>query len=120
MTGQDKLLILLGVGGAAALVLLTTNRVSAAAHEWHRQVGEQAARGAALDNTLGMVTPDCYLWWGPKMRPPDWTPHRMRYTVAPGGEIERLIYGAPGSCVTPAVPKALRGWLFAPPSEVDY
>lgn len=75
--------------------------------------------GAALDNSLGQVTPQNFLWWGPSMRPPHWVPHRVRYAMVPGREIERLIYGAPG-CYNDTVPKADRGWLWAPPSEVDY
>jgi len=74
---------------------------------------------AALDISAGMITPDHLIHYGPTARPPDWGPHRVRYPATPGQELERLIYGAPGSCVTPAVPRALRGWMFNPPSEVD-
>lgn len=85
-----------------------------------RVLAPSAVAGAALDDSLGRVTPDHLLWYGPTMRPLHWSVHRMSYPVTPGLELERLIHGAPGSCVTNSVPRELRGWLFAPPAEVDY
>lgn len=79
-----------------------------------------AVRGAALDNSLGQVTPNDLLWWGPTMRPPHWTPHRVTYPATPGANLEMLINGGPMACVTNSVPRELRGWLFNPPAEVDY
>lgn len=87
---------------------------------YQRHLNNYAIRDAALDASCGMITPDHLIHFGPTARPPDWTPHRMRYPATPGQELERLTYGAPGACVTPAVPRALRGWMFEPPSEVDY
>lgn len=86
---------------------------------YKRHLMGSGVRGAALDNSLGQVTPDHLLFFGPTMRPPHWRPHRMSYPAAPGQELERLVYGAPGACSV-AVPRELRGWLFAPPSEVDF
>jgi len=85
-----------------------------------RHLNTYAVRDAALDASAGMITPDHLIHFGPTARPPDWGPHRVRYPATPGQELERLMYGAPGACVTPAVPRALRGWMFEPPSEVDY
>lgn len=84
-----------------------------------RYLAPAAVRGSALDNSLGQVTPECLLHYGPTMRPPGWVAHRLRYPATPGENLERLTHGAPMACVTPAVPKAERGWLFAPPAEVD-
>jgi hypothetical protein len=84
-----------------------------------RHLAPSAVRGATLDHALGQVTPEHLLFFGPTMRPPHWTPHRVRYTRRPGEEMERLMMGAPGSCGV-SVPRESRGWLWAPPSEVDY
>lgn len=100
--------------------LYQANRPVGAADGYRRYTKTGAIRGAALDAAAGMVTPDHLIHYGPTMRPADWQPHRVRYPATPGQELERLMYGAPGSCVTPAVPRALRGWLFQPPAEVDY
>lgn len=86
---------------------------------WRRELDGPTTRGAALDAGVGMLTPDHLLWWGSRGRPPHWTPHRVSYPNWPGYEVSRLRMGAPGACVTPAVPRAQRVWLFAPPSEVD-
>ena len=83
-----------------------------------RHVSPPSIRGSALDNTMGQVTPDEYLFFGPAMRPPGWVPHKVRYPMTPGQELERLIYGAPMVCPT-NVPGSLKGWMFEPPSEVD-
>lgn len=86
-----------------------------------REVPAPSIRGAALDATLGQVTPDHLRhWYGPPELPAGWQPHRMCYPHTPGYELERITHGAPGCCVTPAVPRAQRGWLFCPPAEVDY
>lgn len=45
--------------------------------------------------------------------------HAVRYPHTPGEEIQRLMNGAPGAYAC-AVPRPLRGWLFAPPAEEDY
>lgn len=83
-----------------------------------RHVSPPSIRGSALDNTLGQVTPDEYLFFGPAMRPPGWVPHKVRYHAYPGQELQRLIYGAP--MVSPnCVPGELKGWMFEPPAEVD-
>lgn len=84
-----------------------------------RPLGESAVRGAALDIRGGRTTPDELLHFGPKCRPGNWRRHRMSYPLTPGVEIERLIYGAPGS-YNSVTPTAQRGWLFAPPSEDDF
>lgn len=121
---KDKHLAYMLIGGLA--VLLGWQYYSEQYATRTRGGADHAARtrdsgiyGAALDNSLGQVTPQHLLWWGPSMRPPHWQPHRVRYPLAPGREIERLIYGVPGSC-NDTVSKADRGWLWAPPSEVDY
>ena len=85
-----------------------------------RVLAPSAVAGAALDDSLGRVTPDHLLWYGPTMRPLHWCAHKLTYPLTPGIELERLIHGAPGAAVTNSVPRELRGWLFAPPSEVDY
>lgn len=84
-----------------------------------RHLTGSAVRGSALDTSLGQVTPDHMLFFGPTARPAGWVPHAMSYPRSPGQEMQRLIYGAPGAyaCV---IPKSLRGWMFAPPAEVDY
>jgi hypothetical protein len=106
------------LAGALAYAELAGRSETAARGNPGRQVPPPSIRGAALDASLGMVTPDHLQWWGPKMRPPEWIPHRVRYSLAPGQEIERLIFGAPGCCNT-ALPRAQRGWMFAPPSNED-
>lgn len=83
-----------------------------------RYVAASGIYGAALDDTFGMVTPEHLIHYGPTMRPASWTPHRVTYPETPGVNLERLIYGASGACDT-VTPRAQRGWLFAPPSEVD-
>lgn len=73
--------------------------------------------GAALDTTCGQMTPDHLVWFGwPNAA---YVPHRVSYPLTPGKEISRLIYGAPG-VYNQVTPRADRGWLFAPPAEVDY
>lgn len=110
---------LAGVGLLAAVYIWRDSKPMALRGGYDRHVPDQSMRGAALDNTLGQVTPGHLLHYGPTMRPADWTPHRMTYPATPGQELERLTYGAPGVCAV-AVPRAQRGWLFNPPSEVDY
>ena len=77
-----------------------------------RHIGASAVLGRPLDTTYGQVTPE-----NPTRL--DWSGHRVRYPLAPGRELERLMYGAPGVCAV-AVPRAQRGWLFCPPAEEDY
>jgi len=83
-----------------------------------RHVSPPSICGSALDNTMGQVTPDEMLFFGPSMRPAGWVPHKVRYHRTPGQELQRLIYGAPMVCPV-AVPDSLKPWLFEPPSEVD-
>lgn len=83
-----------------------------------RHVTGTAVRGAALDVSLGQVTPDHLLWFGPTFRPPGWVPHRVKYNPYPGQNLEILMHGAPGSCPV-AVPPEDRVWMFNPPAEVD-
>lgn len=85
-----------------------------------RTVDAGSIYGAALDVTGGQCTPEHMQGvWGPRTQSGDWRPHRVTYPYTPGYELERLILGAPGVCNT-VTPRADRGWLFAPPSEVDY
>jgi hypothetical protein len=84
-----------------------------------RHLESSAVRGPALDAALGQVTPDDLLHFGPVFQPTSWRPHRVYYPATPGQELERLQRGSPGACVV-AVPRELRGWIFAPPAEVDY
>lgn len=84
-----------------------------------RVPGASGIQGAALDLTPGMMTPDHLVWWQAGPVPRHYVPHRVRYPLAPGTEIQRLIYGAPGACNV-TTPASQRGWLFAPPSEADF
>lgn len=84
-----------------------------------RKVGASALYGAALDANLGIRTPWELQHWGPSVCPPHWVPHRMRYPLNPGHEIQRLIHGA-SAASNVTTPVELRTWLFNPPSEVDY
>lgn len=83
-----------------------------------RHVTGPSVRGSALDVTLGQVTPNHLLWFGPTMRPPGWVPHRVTYPTRPGQNLEILMQGAPGSCPV-AIPPEERTWMFTPPAEVD-
>lgn len=121
MTDENKTLLGLGALAVLAVAWLTLRGGGTATRaQWTRHITGPSIQGAALQAGAGMVTPNHLLWWGPPARPADWAPHRVKYPVTPGYELERLMYGAPGSCVTPNVPRAQRGWLFEPPSEVDY
>jgi hypothetical protein len=115
--------LLIGGGALAALAALYIWRDDIATRYQRggagRHLAASAVSGAALDTSLGQRCPDHLLHYGPTMLPPHWTPHRVKYPATPGQELERLMYGAPGSCAV-AVPRAQRGWLFAPPSEEDY
>lgn len=85
-----------------------------------RVPGVSAVQGASLDITPGFMTPEHLLWFGPSGPVPQhWQPHRVRYPLTPGSEINRLIYGAPMSCNT-VTPASERPWLFDPPAEVDF
>ena len=83
-----------------------------------RHVTGPSVRGSALDNTLGQITPNHLLWFGPTYRPPGWVPHRVQYPTYPGQNLEILMHGAPGICPV-AVPLEDRVWMFTPPAEVD-
>lgn len=120
---RDQVLMVLGVGGLLGVVAWWCYADSYAQSQrggGGRMLSPSAVTGAALDDSLGRVTPDHLLWYGPTMRPLHWSAHRLTYPVTPGVELERLIHGAPGAAVTGSVPRELRGWLFAPPAEVDY
>lgn len=117
---DDRALMLLAALAAGLIGYGMWRGQSGARASWARRVGPSAIEGAALDASLGRITPDHLLWFGPPQTPAHYTPHRVTYPVTPGREMQRLIHGAPGSCVTPAVPAGERGWLFSPPSEVDY
>lgn len=124
MMPDDRTLMVALVGGVLALIGWTwwsnqQDQDERAGAGYTRRVSDSGIYGAALDGTLGQLTPDHLVWFGPRMRPPHWCPHRVRYPTTPGYELERLTYGAPGS-YNVVTPPSERGWLFAPPSEVDY
>lgn len=78
-----------------------------------------ATRRTPLSEAIGQITPDHLAHYGPTVLPAHWVAHKVRYSPTPGAELQRLIYGAPGA-VDCTVPRAQRGWLYAPPSEMDY
>lgn len=108
--------------GALALALgwcwYDQGDAQAARGQMKRIVASPSMRGAALDNSRGLVTPDHLLWWGPPVCPPHWVPHRVRYPISPGQELGRILYGAPGASVV-GMPRSERPWAFCPPAEVD-
>ena len=114
----------------AALLLAAIGGVLVSMYAWERRcqlmrggVGRHVAAGAVrpqmLDGAAGHITPDALQHFGPKVLPAHWVKHRMSYPLTPGYNLERLMFGAPGSCAI-AVPNNQRPWLFAPPSEMDY
>lgn len=84
-----------------------------------RELAPSAVLPAGLDATLGQLTPERLLAYGPGRLPVSWRRHGVRYPATPGAELGRLQSGAPGASIT-AVPRELRGWLVAPPAEVDF
>lgn len=84
-----------------------------------RDVAPSSEVGAALDATLGIRNPIELAHFGPGVAPSHWVPHRVSYPAIPGAELQRLIHGAPFACNT-TTRTADQGWLFHPPSEVDY
>lgn len=122
MSREDRVtitLLALGVLGVAwwSYQDACTQAVRHGLASQRRGVARGAVYGAALGPHLKRVTPDYLMHhFGPGQ--PHWSPTPITYPVTPGYELERLIYGVPGSWNT-ATPSALRGWLFEPPSEVD-
>lgn len=85
-----------------------------------RRVAPSAIRPLPLDPRMGRVTPTHLQdFFGPRWTPDHYTGHRCRWPATPGKELERLMYGAPGVYNT-NTPTAERGWLFAPPAEMDF
>ena len=84
-----------------------------------RAAGRSGVSGLPLDATRARLTPEALRHFAPAWRSGGWVAHRCSYPATPGLEMERLIHGVPGSC-NQTTPRALRGWLFAPPSEVDF
>lgn len=72
-----------------------------------------------LAETGGTAAPEYLGHFGPYQLPPYWVPHKVRYSTTPGAEMQRLMRGAPGAADC-TVPRAQRGWMYAPPSEMDY
>jgi hypothetical protein len=111
--------LLTGAAAALAAWYIWRDRTAPARAGTGRHLAPSATHGATLDSSLGQVTPDHLIHYGPTMRPPHWVPHKVKYPATPGMEIERLIHGGPGACAA-AIPRADRGWMFNPPSETDY
>ncbi len=120
MNGNDERLALIAVAALVAGMIgwalwsVTTPRYERGGRYVMRGT---TISGAALDTTCGQLAPDHLNWFGwPHAA---YVPHKMLYPLAPGTEISRLIYGAPGA-YNQVTPSSQRSWLFTPPSEVDY
>jgi hypothetical protein len=114
MIPREQLLLVGAIGAGAAWMLWRTAQQTSG--------GQQLAPAAAARNpltTLRRITPEDLIRRGGIGRPGPARSHRVRYPAVPGMEIQRLMQGGPMACAT-AVPRAERGWLFAPPSEMDY